>query len=634
MNKNKAEILDCTLRDGSYVLNYNFNQFETSLISRLLFESGINYVEVGHGVGIGANKKNGKSFCSDEEYIEAANSVKKNNLSKVGSFCFSSNVDFNQLSSAKKSGLDFIRFGINPKFYKKDLPYLNYCNKIGLKVFVNFVKSYSFDKKYLSKLTKKLVNEGVDGVYIVDSAGGMLPNDVREYTEEIKKVVNNKFLVGFHGHNNLGLANANCLSAIEAGANIVDSSMMGMGRSSGNAITEMLIAILDREKILKKKININLIFDLVANVILPIYPKKLYDKKEILIGKSYFHSSFYPQLVTFCKKINIPPNLVLQNFSFKKKFILDKKFQNKVVKKLNLNKNLKLQQNLDHQNIEYINFKSFTGLKDLKKIIISEKFKKNCNVALTVCRTSKKNIQIKNIYSSNDMVLGHIESPNLKSDLKIISNFSKYFIFFDEKISISRNYKKDKIFEYSEKKILNESIKDFINFSSYSKIISNNKKYNKIKKKILKSKISTLVILDDSLKNTQKILDKITIKFDVLILGKLRQEITFYKKRYPLIKNFYKPNYGIYLCSEISKKISLQEHIRNNIGYYKLNKKISVVSGGQIEGKGSIVVNSIKFPNKVIGISDGKGGLNENNFDKKTKENINEWFLSKIKGQK
>ena len=253
MNKNKAEILDCTLRDGSYVLNYNFNQFETSLISRLLFESGINYVEVGHGVGIGANKKNGKSFCSDEEYIEAANSVKKNNLSKVGSFCFSSNVDFNQLSSAKKSGLDFIRFGINPKFYKKDLPYLNYCNKIGLKVFVNFVKSYSFDKKYLSKLTKKLVNEGVDGVYIVDSAGGMLPNDVREYTEEIKKVVNNKFLVGFHGHNNLGLANANCLSAIEAGANIVDSSMMGMGRSSGNAITEMLIAILDREKILKKK---------------------------------------------------------------------------------------------------------------------------------------------------------------------------------------------------------------------------------------------------------------------------------------------------------------------------------------------------------------------------------------------
>ena len=78
---NKVEILDCTLRDGSYVLNYNFNQFETSLISRLLFESGINYVEVGHGVGIGASLKNsqGQSFCTDEEYIEAANLVKIKN---------------------------------------------------------------------------------------------------------------------------------------------------------------------------------------------------------------------------------------------------------------------------------------------------------------------------------------------------------------------------------------------------------------------------------------------------------------------------------------------------------------------------------------------------------------------------
>lgn len=631
MTKNKVEILDCTLRDGSYVLNYNFNQFETSLISRLLFESGINYVEVGHGVGIGANKKNGKSFCSDEEYIEAANLVKKNNLSKVGSFCFSSNVNLDQLNSAKKSGLDFIRFGVDPKFYKKDIVNINYCSKIGLKVFVNFVKSYSFDKKYLSKITKNISNEGVDGVYIVDSAGGMLPNDVNNYIKEIKKVVNKNFFVGFHGHNNLGLANANCLSAIEAGANIVDSSMMGMGRSSGNAITEMLIAILDREKILKNKININLIFDLVANVILPIYPKKLYDEKEILIGKSYFHSSFYPELVSFCKEIKIPPNLVLQNFSFKKNFPLDKSFKNKVLSKFSKNRNANVEQNAEHQNIEYINFKSFNGIKDLKKIIISEKSKKNCNVALTICRTDKRDIQIKNIYSSKDIILGHIESPNSKFDLKIISSFSKYFIFFDEKILIPKKNKKNKIFYYSEKKILNESIKDFIDFSNYSKIISNSEKYRKMIKTKSRNNKTVLFILDDSLKNTYKTLKKINYKFDILVLGKLRKEISFYKKTNPLIKNFYKPNYGIYLCSEISKKISLQEHISSDIGNYKIGKKINIISGGQIEGRGSIIVNSIKHPNKVIGISDGKGGLTQNIFDNETKRNINKWFLSRIR---
>ncbi len=271
---NKIEILDCTLRDGSYVLNYNFNKFETSLISKAIFESGINFVEVGHGVGIGASRKESKSYCSDEEYIEAASSVKKNELSKVGSFCFSSNVKYSQLDSARSSGLDFIRFGVDPLKYKGDLKYLRYCKKIGLKVFVNFIKSYSYNKKSLSKVTKTLYNEGIDGVYIVDSAGGMLPNDVKNFTEEIKSVVNNEFYLGFHGHNNLGLANANCLSAIEAGANIIDSSLMGMGRSAGNAITEMLVAILDRENILKHKINIQMIFDLIKNVIYPIYPKK------------------------------------------------------------------------------------------------------------------------------------------------------------------------------------------------------------------------------------------------------------------------------------------------------------------------------------------------------------------------
>ena len=95
------------------------------------------------------------------------------------------------------------------------------------------------------------------------------------------------------------------------------------------------------KKILKNKININLIFDLVANVILPIYPKKLYDDKEILIGKSYFHSSFYPQLVSFCKKIKVSQNKVLQNFSFKKNFSLDDKFKKKIIYKFNKNKDSK-----------------------------------------------------------------------------------------------------------------------------------------------------------------------------------------------------------------------------------------------------------------------------------------------------
>ena len=72
------------------------------------------------------------------------------------------------------------------------------------------------------------------------------------------------------------------------------------------------------------------------------------------------------------------------------------------------------------------------------------------------------------------------------------------------------------------------------------------------------------------------------------------------------------------------------QHIEKNIGYKKLNKNTKIISGGQVAEKNSIVVNSIKFPTKIIGISDGKGGLTENQFNEETKNLINKWFLTKI----
>jgi 4-hydroxy-2-oxovalerate aldolase len=631
---NKAEILDCTLRDGSYILNYNFNQFETTLISKLLFNSGINYVEVGHGVGIGANKKNSNSFCTDEKYIESASSVKKNKNSKVGSFCFSSLTSLDQIYSAKESGLDFIRFGVNPKYYKNDLKYIKFSKRLGLEVFVNFIKSYSYNEKYLSKICNNLVKEGIDGAYIVDSAGGMLPDEVMNYVYEIKKTVKKNIFVGFHGHNNLGLANANCLSAIKAGANIVDTSLMGMGRSSGNAITEMLVPILQREKILKNKINLSMIFDLVKKVISPIYKKNKYDENEILIGKSFFHSSYFPKLVSLGKKLKVSPKFILQNISFKNNLDLNKKFEERIIKKIkNKNKVKRSNHDNDKGDIEYINFKSFNGIKDLKKILIAESFKKDCHVALTICRSKKSILEIKNIYTSENIILGHIESPDYKSDNEIISNFSKYFIFFDENININKINKKfkKKIFYYSEQKIFKESVNDFVIFSRYNKILTNNKNFENFgKKNNLKNKKNCLFVLDSYLKNSEKELKKVKNNYDLLIISPLKYDAYYMRKKFPLINNIYKPNYGINLCFEINKKINMMQHIEKNIGYKKLNKNTKIISGGQVAEKNSIVVNSIKFPTKIIGISDGKGGITENQFNEETKNLINKWFLTKI----
>ena len=92
--------------------------------------------------------------------------------------------------------------------------------------------------------------------------------------------------------------------------------------------------------------------------------------------------------------------------------------------------------NLDKKNIEYLNSSFSNELKELKKVITSEKFKKNCNVAISVCRSKNNLIQIKDLYSLDNIIVGHIESPNANYDKKIISYFSKYFIFFEEMVEL------------------------------------------------------------------------------------------------------------------------------------------------------------------------------------------------------
>jgi 4-hydroxy 2-oxovalerate aldolase len=635
IKKKKIEILDCTLRDGSYVLNYNFTDFETSLISKLLYESGINFVEVGHGVGLGASKKIFSSFCSDEKYIEAANLAKKNNQNKVGSFCFSNIASKDKINSAFKAGLDFIRFGVDPETFKKDLNLIRYSKNLGLEVYINFIKSYNYSPKKISNLSRIFEQEGIEGVYIVDSAGGMMPNDVKKYVLAISNKIRTKnFRVGFHGHNNLGLANANCISAIEAGATLVDSSLMGMGRSSGNAITEMLVPILQREGKIRKNINVSILFNLIKKVINPIYKKSSFDENEILIGKSYFHSSNFDELKKLAVKLNVKTSKILQNISFKKNSNLDEKLKKKIrlkFKKFKKEKKTNLQ-NI-YNNIEYVNVNSIKNINNLKKILISEKFKKKSEMAITICRGNTNHLKIKNIYSTDNIILGHLESPNKILDKLIIRNFSDYFIFLDEKIKLEKDnrFKKLNIFSYSEEKIFIDAIFDFINALNYSRILTNVKKFKYLENNYKGNKKNkNLVIFEDNLKKSDIFLKKIKTEFDILLVNILKRDVSEIKRKNSYLARIFKPNYGLTLCHDILRKIDSIKNLQTTFDIEYMDKNTKIAAGGQIAEKNSIIVNNIKNPTKIIGISDGKGGLLDVDFENQKKKKINNWFINKI----
>ena len=236
-----VQVLDCTIRDGSYVNGFKWSLEDVTGIVKELDEAGIKYLEIGHGLGLGASRKIQSSY-SDLEYTLAA--VKEKNTANIGAFFIPGFGNKEDIKLFKDNGGDFIRVGTNVSKSQEAYKYIEYAKSLGLEVGYNFMKSYTLSPFDLCVKALEIEKRGADSIAIVDSAGGMLPKDVAHYVSVFKDCLEIK--IGFHGHNNLLLANANNLAAVESGADIIDTTLMGMGRGAGNSQTESMIVILNK----------------------------------------------------------------------------------------------------------------------------------------------------------------------------------------------------------------------------------------------------------------------------------------------------------------------------------------------------------------------------------------------------
>ena len=588
------KILDCTLRDGSYVLDFNFSLIDTFLISKVLFESGINYVEIGHGLGLGASKikKIKNSLYSDNDYIKISNLAKVSKKNKIGSFCFSNNVSYKNFDDAKKNGLNFIRFAFEKKNFTKIKRDINYCKKIGFEVHLNLIKTYIYSQKQFETIIQNINQLNIDYLYIVDSSGGMTGKEVKSYIELARKKLLGKIKIGFHGHNNLGIANSNCITALENGAEIVDASMLGMGRGAGNAITESVAAYLIREKYLKE-IDLKKILFFIQNYLLKIFPQN-YLIENVLIGKSYFHDSEIEILKDFSRKNKINYLNALDKISFKKGF--NKKKIKKNIDKMNSVSKVR-DVYFDHKKTienDKLLPRKYNDFTDFKKNLVAQSLKLNSKKVITICRGKIRDLKI---YNEFGLALGHIVSESKLVDKKIIKEFKDFNLFFD------KNLNKENFYSYSEHEVKLKACADIANLKKYKtiKFIGKFEKDFKDKiKEIRTSKISKkiLYIL------TGNKIPKIHKKSDVLILDNIKKNDASNKKI-----NLIKPNYGIVLAGEVKRILeltSLKESYKRRI---KINKNLYIIEKGTIGKEGDIVVDDIINPHNIIGQSNGIGGI-------------------------
>lgn len=295
------DILEVTLRDGSYLIDFQFTAEDTANIATALEGVGFRWIEVGHGLGLNASQSGkGTAAATDEEYLEAASQALEH--AKWGMFFIPGIGREEDLRLAAKYGMSFVRIGTNVTEAAQAEPYIALAKELGFMVSYNAMKSYAVSPAEFGKIVAQVQAWGADIACLVDSAGSMDPDAVAAYFRAAK--AESTTPLGFHGHDNLSLAMANTLRAIEEGAVLVDSSLQGMGRSAGNTVTEVLVAILQRRGLLPH-IDLKVAMDVGQGLIQPLLGKRGVDPMAVTSGLAKFHSSFTDKVQRYASKHKI-----------------------------------------------------------------------------------------------------------------------------------------------------------------------------------------------------------------------------------------------------------------------------------------------------------------------------------------
>lgn len=238
-------IVDTTLRDGSHAIAHRYRVDQVETVARALDRAGVWAVAVGHGDGLGASSiQYGRPLHPDAELLAAAAGVVER--ARIAIAILPGVGTRRDLESAHAAGATVAR--VSTVCTEADIgrQHLGLARELGMIAHSHLNTAHLLDPAGIAEQSRIVADAGSQAVYIVDSAGAFLPDDVRRRVAAMRAALPSDVAVGIHEHNNLSLAVANSAAAIEEGATLVDTSLAGLGAGAGNCQTEALVAVLER----------------------------------------------------------------------------------------------------------------------------------------------------------------------------------------------------------------------------------------------------------------------------------------------------------------------------------------------------------------------------------------------------
>ncbi|MEC5213925.1 4-hydroxy-2-oxovalerate/4-hydroxy-2-oxohexanoate aldolase [Polaromonas sp. CG_9.5] len=306
----KITVHDMTLRDGMHPKRHLMTLAEMKGIACGLDDAGVPLIEVTHGDGLGGSSVNyGFPAHTDEEYLSAVVPLMKR--AKVSALLIPGIGTVDHLLMARDLGVSTIRVATHCTEADVSEQHISKARALGMDTvgFLMMAHMASADKLVSQALLME--GYGANCIYVTDSAGHMLPGDVKEKLSAVRAALKPETELGFHAHHNLAMGVANSITAIECGANRIDAAAAGLGAGAGNTPMEVLVAVCSLMGI-ETGVDVFKIQDVAEDLVVPMmdFPIRI-DRDALTLGYAGVYGSFLLFAKRAEKKYGVPARDIL-----------------------------------------------------------------------------------------------------------------------------------------------------------------------------------------------------------------------------------------------------------------------------------------------------------------------------------
>ncbi|MER7012883.1 4-hydroxy-2-oxovalerate aldolase [Saccharopolyspora sp. NPDC000359] len=286
-----VRITDTSLRDGSHHKRHQFTATEVRDIVAALDGAGVPVIEVTHGDGLGGSSFNyGFSRTPEQELITIAAETARR--AKIAVLMLPGVGVKDDIVVARDNGASVCRIATHCTEADVSVQHFGLARELGLETVGFLMMAHSQPPEVLAAQARTMVDAGCQCVYVVDSAGALVLEQVAERVAALVAEVGDQAQVGFHGHENLGVAVANSVAAARAGAVQIDGSARRFGAGAGNTPVEAFVGVCDKLGI-RTGVDFFAIADAAEDVVRPAMPEEcLLDRSALMMGYAGVYSSF------------------------------------------------------------------------------------------------------------------------------------------------------------------------------------------------------------------------------------------------------------------------------------------------------------------------------------------------------